>query len=141
MKISEITQSDRKEPVVLKRVWDNADSYPWGPRGENQRQLEIKNKAVWWAEKHAREQMVNYDDLTSIEDSVYPDRVLQYVEHPPTHLPFVYSHNGKLILWDGTHRVSARIRSGYTSGPCMVADLDQVLTWDGKVKDPAKFTS
>lgn len=137
VKLNEIID---QEPVPLRQVWDNGIDYPWGPQGENQRGMEIKRRALIHAEQNATLETIPYAALTSIETHVSPSRVQHYVDNPEHEIPFVYKHAGKLVLWDGTHRVTARIKAGHNQGPARVADLDDVLDERGRVKDPERFS-
>jgi hypothetical protein len=150
--VDNLQSNIRRWMTVVESRWDKADRephhlafwghdrYPWGPLpGDNQRTSEIKLNAIKYAERHATVETVHYPDLVAIEHSVYPARVQHYIDHPDADLPFVYRHNGKLVLWDGTHRVEAALRRGVEDGPARVADFDSILDQEGRVRDPERW--
>src|SRR3954470_24140312 len=122
------------------RYWDDVASdhrYPWGPRGDNQRGMTIKIKAMKWAEKNLTQPAtVRYADLIAIEPSVYPERIKHYMNMPDHELPFVFKFYDMMVLWDGTHRVAAAMQQGQSEGRVLVCDLDSILDRDGHVRDP-----
>jgi len=94
------------------------------------------NKEINKAIAKAPVKKVQIKDLYAIQHSVKPERVREYIRNPetipgkrhpeahtPTDHPVVIRQGGKSYLWDGHHRVTARILRGKTDTNARVVDL------------------
>jgi hypothetical protein len=98
----------------------------------------FSNSEINAAIESAPHRDVPLDQLHSIQHSVKPERVAQYIDHPdavpegaehptaktPIDEPVVVKYGGKLFLHDGHHRSAAALLTGKKSIRARLVDLD-----------------
>jgi hypothetical protein len=113
--------------------------WPWFDR--KLIKAKFKNKEINRAITNAPIKEVDLDELHSIQHSVKPPHVLWYLDHPdareeghlnpktntPDDYPIVLQFDGKLIVWDGNHRLTALTLLRRSSADVRLVDLERAL--------------
>lgn len=87
---------------------------------------------------------VKIDDLVSGEDRLFPDTVKvirEQLQKDPKNFPWheveIYRRGGRLLVWDGHHKIAAAASLGYRTIPAAVLDVDTEKYSPSQLREPA----
>lgn len=112
---------------------------PFPFANKNEIKSKFSNREINHAIRKASVTKISLKGLHSIQHSVHPKHVEEYIDHPnlipkgqqhasakvPVDHPTVIEYGGKRYLWDGNHRLTAKVLLGERDADVRLVKLDK----------------